>query len=89
MCYLEEFLVQYYDHIEDYEALIYLLSLLPQSYQYIFLLNLLEQEGNMVEGDLYEGMALEGIIKIKHRQIIIEFESYDEVLLDLPPKWDL
>lgn len=86
MTYLETFLECYYEHIENYEALLFILSLLPDSAQYVFAKTLLEHEDLLNDGDVYEGKKLEGIIKIKNNLILLENPSIENlVLLELPP----
>lgn len=89
ICYLEEFLINYVEHIEDYKALIYLLSLLPNLYQYKFLLNLLKYEDVLEDGDLLEGIIPIGIIKITKEHIILEHDDEIDILLELPEEWEI
>ncbi len=85
MTYLELFLECYYEHIENYEALLFILSLLPDSFQYSFAKNLLKYETFLEEGDIYEGKKLSGLIKIDCDKIILDCEDENIVLLYLPP----
>lgn len=86
MSYLETFLECYYDHVENYEALLFLLSLLPASFQYVFLKNLLRYEHFLVSGDVFTGERLCGVIRIVDDRVVLDCgDGVVFVLLDLPP----
>lgn len=92
MSYLEQFLEKYFDHIECYEDLLYVLSLLPNSYQYVFAKNLIKYSGWLVDGDLFSGVRVEGVIKVVGDEIILVHDGLSGnhvVLLELPGSYDL
>lgn len=92
MNYLERFLGEYEDFIEDYDALLLLLSLLPPSYVYSFVLKLLEYDQFLEPGDLVEGKALVGRIFIHDYKICLESELLPSgvvCLLKLPPSHEV
>ena len=91
MSYLEQFLEDYYYNIDNYNALIYILSLLPNSYQYQFTKNLLKYDDYISEGDVKKGEGIEGLIVIENDEIILkspDLENASAVLLTLPESWD-
>lgn len=87
--YLEDFLNCYKEHIEQYEALIYLLSLLPYSYQYLFARNLLEYEELLVDGDYYNGVKPEGMVVIDEGRVFLVKGEGRVTLLVLPPVFEV
>lgn len=89
MSFLSDFLDCYVDHIEDYEALVLILSLLPDSYVYVFVRNLLGAGEFLDDGNVYEGVALVGIIKVVGDVIVLESGVDVIVLLELPPAFEL
>jgi len=93
MCdYLERFLEEYYEFCsEDYNLLLYLLSLLPNSYQYQFVVNLVNHSHYLVKGDLECGRKTVGHIYYADNKIVLETNSCegDVILLNLPCSWDI
>ncbi len=89
MSYLEQFLDKYYNHVEDYESLLFILSLLPDSYQYVFAKNLLKYDDCLEDGDLMEGIKPTGIIRIFDEKIFLVLDEKSILLLDLPPSYDI
>ncbi|RAP49174.1 MAG: hypothetical protein BZ138_08190 [Methanosphaera sp. rholeuAM270] len=91
MQYLQMFLEDYYNNIDDYNAMIYILSLLPDSLQYQFVRNILKYNSYLFEGDVVEGLPAVGLISIKNDKIILESGDLDEpvILLVLPEVWDI
>lgn len=90
MTYLEHFLDEYIEHIDNSEALYCILHLLPESYQYLFVRNLLKYEKYIIDGDVYEGTKSVGMIKVDSERIVLEGTSAgDMVLLELPPYFDV
>lgn len=90
--FLELFLDRYIDHIENYESLIYILSLLPPPYQYEFARNMVRYDNYLIDGSLIDGIIPEGIISVKCDRIILENDDLEDgkvTLLELPEAYDL
>lgn len=92
MSYLESFLEDYYNNIDNYNALLYILSLLPASYQYQFTKNILKYDEYISTGDVKKGIGIEGLIVIENNKIILKSHDINTgsvVLLTLPESWDI
>lgn len=89
MSYLEQFLEKYYGHIDDYEGLLFILSLLPDSYQYVFAKNLLDHDDCLEDGDFMRGVPPKGVIRIFDEKIFLVVDEKSILLLDLPPSFEV
>lgn len=89
MSLLSDFLDCYAEHIEDYEALVLILSLLPDSYVYLFVRNLLGAGEFLDDGNLFEGVPLVGVIRVVDDVIVLESGCEVVVLLELPPVFEV
>ena len=89
MSYLVDFLDCFEEHIEDYEILLYVLSLLPDSLQYMFALNLLKYRSYLLDGNIHTGEKTQGFIELDDKCIFLT--TYDDkyVLLELPPAFEI
>lgn len=89
MSYLVDFLDCFEEHIEDYEILLYVLSLLPDSFQYIFALNLLKYRGCLIDGDIHTGEKTQGFIELDGKCIFLTTDDEKYILLELPPAFEI
>lgn len=85
-----ELLERYESFIEDQVLFYCLFDYLPTCYQYQFIVNLISYEDLLIPGDVVEGTAQEGSIKIDNHCIVLEDSQGDiYVLCALPQTFDI
>ena len=85
-CYLEDY-EEFFD--EDYYLVLYLMSILPSSYQYLFTTNFIKHKHHLIKGDIRTGEKTIGTIQVTDNKIILTTKKTTKTLLDLPSPWEL
>ena len=87
MEYMISFFDEYMDNIENYDAFIALISLLPNSYRYDLMLSVLLYDNLIEKGNLKEGVKPEGIIRIlpEKKEIVLDYKDKSLTIFHLPP----
>lgn len=87
---VDNLLEQYETFMDDPTLFYAIFEYLPASYQYQLLLNLLEYDEYLVEGDVEEGRRQEGKIIISNMCIIlVSEEGKHYILCALPQPFDI
>lgn len=92
MEYLEAFLMGYEEHIENFDALLHILSLLPDSYKFLFTINLLKNEKYLEDGNLYKGIIPDGLICVNEDGIVLQstlIKNGSVILLEFPSIYEI
>ena len=93
MCDLVDFLEGYSEFMgDDFDKIVCLLRLLPNSYVYLFVRHLLDCEHVLVRGDCRSGVCSVGLIYYDDGKIVLDSEDDSSgvfVLLELPSVWEV
>lgn len=90
MSYVIDYIERFEQYMQDIELFYAIFELMPQSYKYQVVMNLIEVEPLLQEGDIRKGIKRRGCILVQDYCITcIDKDSRQHVLCALPQPFDI